>query len=119
MTSLERYDPTPRRSSYVKYNGLVHIGGQTCTTRPAPIEVQVREVLARIDTLLAHAGTDKSRLISVQIWLQDVERDFAPMNAIWDEWTAPGASPTRVTVKADLANPQVLVEMTAIAAVEN
>ncbi|WP_292215017.1 Rid family hydrolase [Mesorhizobium sp.] len=35
---------------------------------------QTRDVLARIDTYLAKAGSDKSRILSATVWLRDIER---------------------------------------------
>lgn len=117
MNEIRRIETDPRRSRAVVYNGMVFIGGQTADDRSQGIEGQMRQVLAKIEKFLHAAGTDKSRLISAQIWLPNLDRDYRAMNAIWDTWTAPGCSPTRVTVEAKLAAPDLVVEITAIAAV--
>jgi enamine deaminase RidA (YjgF/YER057c/UK114 family) len=39
--------------------------------------------------MLAAAGTDKSKLLNVTIWLADMA-DFAAMNEIYDAWVVPG-----------------------------
>ena len=65
---------------------------------------------------LVTAGTDKSRLLLVQIWLKDIARDFAPMNAAYGEWVDPTNKPVRATVQSPLASPHMLVEIQVTAA---
>jgi enamine deaminase RidA (YjgF/YER057c/UK114 family) len=77
---------------------------------------QTRQVLAAIDALLARAGTDKSRLLRVEIFLADLD-DFPAMNEVWDAWVTKDQAPPRATVQARLARPQWKVEMVATAAV--
>lgn len=95
MSAIRRIATTQRRSSVVIYNGIVFIGGQVAQDRSQNIRGQTRQILARIDTFLAEAGTDKSRLLTTQIWIQDIKNDFAGMNEVWDAWTPP-APPPRV-----------------------
>lgn len=116
MSDIKRYDTTTRRSRYVVFNRVVYVGGQTASTRAAPIEQQTEEILAKIDELLADAGTSKERLLTTQIFLADITRDFAGMNKVWDAWTPPGATSTRATVQAPLAHPDIHVEMVVTAA---
>lgn len=65
--------------------------------------------------LLARAGTDKTKLLTAQIWLRDIN-DWSNMNEVWDAWIAPGNAPTRATVEAKLASPDLLVEIMVQAA---
>ena len=76
---------------------------------------QTKEILEIIDSVLAKAGTDKTKILSVSIWLTDI-KTFAEMNAVWDAWVAPGHTPARATVEAKLAAPQYQVEIACIAA---
>jgi enamine deaminase RidA (YjgF/YER057c/UK114 family) len=71
--------------------------------------------LRQIDELLAEAGTAKENLLSVSIWLASMDT-FAEMNAVWDEWIPPHATPARATVEARLASPEYRVEIAAVAA---
>ena len=66
--------------------------------------------------MLAEAGSDKDHLLSATIYLKDIDADFAAMNEVWSAWLSPGQAPSRTTVQAELARPQVLVEITVIAA---
>ena len=79
------------------------------------ITEQTKNILDRIDRLLAQAGTDKSKALSATIWITDM-RDFAEMNAVWDAWVSPGNTPGRACVEARLAATQFDVEIGLIAA---
>lgn len=105
-----------RMSQAVVYNGMVHIAGQVANDRKAHIEGQTRDVLAKIDALLAEAGTSKSRLIAVNVFLPHIT-DFEAMNAVYDAWVDPERLPARACVEARLADPDLRIEITAVAAV--
>jgi enamine deaminase RidA (YjgF/YER057c/UK114 family) len=114
---IHRLRTGPRMSKIVQYAGLVFLSGQTSSGLSIPdIVGQTREVLNRIDELLAEAGSGKSRLLSATIYLRDIT-DFDAMNIEWEAWMAGTAAPTRTTVEARLANPHLLVEISVIAAV--
>lgn len=116
MSDITRIATDARRSRAVVYNGIVFVGGQTADDRSQDIRGQTRQTLAKIDRFLAEAGTDKSRLLTAQIWIKDIKNDFAGMNDIWDAWTAPGQAPTRATAQCEMAAPDVLVEIIVSAA---
>ena len=116
MSNIVRVESDKRSSRAVVYNGIVYIGGMTAVDRSQGIEGQTTQVLARIDRYLAEVGTNKSRLLTAQIWLKDISRDFAGMNEIWNAWTAPNAAPTRATAQCEMAAPDVLVEVIVTAA---
>ena len=77
---------------------------------------QTKGTLAKIDALLAQAGTNKSNLLTAQVWVKEMERDFADMNAVWNAWIDPDNKPTRATVQATMARPNILVEVQVTAA---
>ena len=115
MTDIIRLESNQRMSRVVKANGFVFIGGQTAADRALDIKGQTEQVLAKIDGFLAQAGIDKTRLLTAQIWVADIARDFAGMNEVWDAWVAPGCAPTRATVQSALAAPDLLVEISVTA----
>ena len=119
MSEIRRIATTQRRSSAVICNGMVFVGGQVADDRSQDIRGQTRQVLAKIDQFLAEAGTDKSRLLTAQIWIQDITNDFAGMNEVWDAWTSPGAAPTRATAQCVLGLPEILIELVVTAAVRD
>lgn len=113
--TITRLDPEERLTGAVIYNGLVHLAGQVADDASLDAEGQMADILAQVDTLLAKAGTDKSRLLSVQIFLADMA-DMAAMNRAWDKWLDRNNKPARATVEAKLANTAWRVELTGIAA---
>ena len=114
--TIERLHAGPRMSKIVRHGGLVYLCGQTASGAPAPdAATQTAEVLARIDALLAEAGSARDHLLAVTIHLRDIA-DFGAMNAVWEAWLPPGAAPARTTVQAALASPALRVEMTVVAA---
>ena len=123
--SIERFATTPKglrgipRISYVVARGdLVwtagvtpSVAGQADAPPHGDIKDQTRQVLAQIDHLLAQAGTDKSRLISAQVWLTDMAH-FADHNDAWNEWVDPENPPVRACLlSAQLWKPGMLVEI--------
>ncbi len=113
---IQRFDVGTRLSEMAVYNGVAYLAGQVAGDASQDIAGQTRQVLAAIDALLARAGTDKSRLLRVEIFLADLD-DFAAMNEVWDAWVPKDQAPPRATVQARLARPQWKVEMVATAAV--
>lgn len=116
MNDITRITTEKRASRAVVYNGIVFLAGATAEDRSQDVRGQTRQALAKVDKFLALAGTDKSRLLSAQIWLKNIKDDFAAMNEVWDAWTAPAASPTRATAQCEMGAPDVLVEIVVTAA---
>ena len=105
-------------SQAVVHGGLVYVAGQVAPREAGETTVagQTRFILTRIDQLLAQAGTSKEKLLSVCVWLANIDT-FAEMNAVWDQWIPPDATPARATVEARLALPDFRVEIAAVAAI--
>jgi enamine deaminase RidA (YjgF/YER057c/UK114 family) len=112
---IERLHSGPRMSQAVVHNDTVYLAGQVAMDPSADVVGQTRQVLAAIDALLAEAGTDKTRLLSANIYLADIGT-FAQMNSVWDAWVPPGNTPARATVEARLAAPAYKVEIQVVAA---
>lgn len=114
--TIDRIEPGPRMSKAVVHGDTVYLAGQVSTAAPnGGVAEQTRDILSIIDGFLAKAGTDKTKLLSANIWLTDIAT-FAEMNAEWDAWVAPGCAPARATVEAKLAAPNLRVEIAVIAA---
>ena len=79
------------------------------------VRLQTRQVLQRIDELLAETGTDRSKLLTAQVWLADM-RMFAEHNEEWNAWVDRDNPPVRACVEARLAHPALLVEVMITAA---
>jgi enamine deaminase RidA (YjgF/YER057c/UK114 family) len=115
--TIERLYQGPRMSQVVIHNKTVYLAGQVAmNSRRGDLATQTRDILSTIDSLLGEAHSDKSRLLSATIWLTDMS-SFAEMNAVWDAWVDPHATPARATVvSAQLASPDFRIEIAVIAA---
>lgn len=113
--SIKRIDTNPRFSQAVVHENTLYTTGQVAQDSPdAPTAVQTKEILTRIDALLAQANTDKSKIIFATIWLADL-KDYDEMNEVWDRWVPPGHAPARACIQAKLVS-TFTVEISIIAA---
>ena len=113
MSQIQRIEPGPRMSQAVIHGDTVYLAGQVA--KCADVAEQSRAALAQVDRLLALAGSDKSRVLSVTVWLADMA-DFAAMNSVYDAWVDRDNPPARATGEARLATPDYLVEFIVTAA---
>ena len=114
--AIERMNIGPRMSQIVKHGDTVYLAGQVAFDAPGEsVTKQTENILARIDGLLAEAGTDKSKLLSATIWLSEI-RAFDEMNAVWEAWIDLDNPPVRACVQAILAAPSFTVEIMVVAA---
>lgn len=115
--TVKRLNVGRRMSQAVIHNGTVYTAGQIAADAAGEsVTQQTRNILERIERLLAEAGADKSRLLSANIWLADMN-DFDEMNAVWDDWVGEDEAPARACVESRLAAPELKVEISVIAAV--
>jgi enamine deaminase RidA (YjgF/YER057c/UK114 family) len=115
MASIKRITPGTRMSQAVVSNGLVFCAGQVARRGGATVADQTKAITEQLDELLAAAGSDKSKLVSANIWLTDIGT-WAEMNTVWDAWLPKDCGPARATVEAKLANPIYKVEIAVVAA---
>ena len=112
---VKRLHTTSRFCEVAISGNLVHLAGQLADDTTQDIRSQTEQTLANIDRFLADAGTNKSHILSVIIFLKDIEKDYATMNEVWDAWIDPKNPPARTCVESKLYSPNVLVEMTVTA----
>ena len=114
--SIERKHTGERMSQVVVHGDTVYLAGQAAQGAPGgTVTEQTQDILERIDGCLAEAGTDKSKLLSANLWITDMS-NFAEMNAVWDAWVSPGNTPCRACGEAKLASDKYDVEIMVIAA---
>jgi enamine deaminase RidA (YjgF/YER057c/UK114 family) len=114
--TIQRFETGPRMSQVVVHGNTVYLAGVVAHKAAGEsVTKQTQEVLSIIDSHLAKAGSDKSKLLTATIYLTDM-KNFAEMNAVWDGWVSAGNTPARATVEAKLAAPQYGVEIMVIAA---
>jgi enamine deaminase RidA (YjgF/YER057c/UK114 family) len=119
MTDIRRIDitqpPGPRMSRCVVSGDTVYLCGLTASDTKEDIKGQTRQILDRIESYLQQAGTSKSNLLTANLWIKDMAL-FAEMNSVWNDWVDPANPPARACVKAEMARPEVLVEIMVTAA---
>ena len=113
--SIKRHQAGKLFSAAVEHGGLVYVAGQVADDLTQGAKGQTEQVLKRIDTILAAAGTGKSKILSANVWVTDI-RNRDEMNAAWTAWADPANLPARATVEAKLADPRMLVEIMVICA---
>jgi enamine deaminase RidA (YjgF/YER057c/UK114 family) len=114
--SIQRFEIGPRMSQIVVHGDTVYLAGIVAdATKDKGVREQTAEILATIDRYLAQVGSDKTKILSAQIFLSDIST-FADMNIAWDVWVSKGNTPARATVEAKLAAPAYKVEIKVIAA---
>lgn len=114
---IQRYRTGKRMSQVVEVPAgasMLYFAGQISDDRTLDLEGQTRNILAKLDDMLAEAGSDRGRIVSAMIWLSDIRNRHA-VNAIWDDWVPAGAAPARACVEARLAESSDLVEIQIVA----
>lgn len=101
-------------SQATEHAGVVYLCGLTADDLSKDIQDQTANVLAKIDACLAHFGSDKSKLLSAVIYLDDLRRKPA-MNEAWKAWLGDLNRPVRACVGAQLEL-GVMVEIMVTAA---
>ena len=113
---IERHETEPRMSKAVIHGDTVYLAGIVADNpKGKSMAEQTSNILAQIDGFLALAGTNKTKLLSANIWITDMAH-FGDMNSVWDAWVSPGNTPARATVEAKLASPDYKVEIMVVAA---
>ncbi len=78
------------------------------------IEVQARQVLENVGSVLKTAGFDYADVTSCKVFLSDA-RDFSRMNEIYRSFFGGSSPPARATVRTRLMNPNLNVEIQCVA----
>ena len=112
---IEKHHTSPRMSQLVIHGDTIYLAGQVANDQDADITTQTQQVLEKIDEYLAEAGSDKSKILSAQVWLSNMAY-VDQMNHVWEDWMPPGFAPARACIEARLAQPGLLVEIGIVAA---
>ena len=109
--TIKRFGEPTLIADMVVHDGIAYLAGQVAEDPvPSSVYEQTKNILKQIDELLAQANSDKTRILSTNIWLSDIST-FSEMNKAWGEWVPKGQAPARATVEAKLAGPQWKVEI--------
>ncbi|HCH25178.1 MAG TPA: hypothetical protein DE179_12885 [Oceanospirillaceae bacterium] len=113
--NIEFIESNDRMSKLVKHNNTVYLCGQTASDAGWDITEQTQRCLDKVEQLLANAGSNRNKILSITIYVRDM-KDFATMNATYDAWVKGYNKPARACVEARMARPDILVELSVIAA---
>ena len=103
------------RSRAVSHNGLVYAVA-TDTSGSTTLAEQTLRTLETLEQNLSDAGSGKSGLLQVTIYLRDMTGK-SEMDAVWCDWVGPSENwPQRACVGADLAGND-MIEIVATATV--
>ncbi len=123
-------EPMPFLSSAVRWGDLIFVSGVAAYLpggrasghgsewRPGPlieggIREQTHQTLEKLSRILSAAGTDRSRVLKVNGYLREIDRDFADYNEVYLEFFR-SHPPARTTVQATIYG-NVLVEIDCVA----
>ncbi|MEZ8626376.1 RidA family protein [Vibrio splendidus] len=112
---IHRINPTKRWSDVTVFNGIASFVEVPETDTTAGIKSQVQQIFDQAEDMMSLVDSDKSRVLSVTIYLTDFA-NFDALNEVWEAWFPEGCAPSRACVKAELANPELLVEMSFMVA---
>jgi len=113
MPAIQRFGVGPRISQAVAFGDIVFLAAQIADDTTQDVAGQTRQVLAKIDSVLQEAGSDRTKILKVDVWLANID-DFDAMNREWDQWVVKDHVPARVTVESRLV-PGYRIEATVVA----
>ena len=122
--AIERHQPRtgkavngkqmPSMSGIVVHGDTIYLAGQVAQDG-GDIKAQTQNILDNIDAQLASVGSNKSKILSANLWITDFE-DFSGLNEVWNAWIDPDNMPARACVRSELARPDLLIEIMVTAA---
>jgi enamine deaminase RidA (YjgF/YER057c/UK114 family) len=113
--SITRIGTTKRWSDAVVFNNTVYMV-EVPTNLTANLTEQTIELLQLIEDGLIRYGSDKRNILSVTIYLKDINQ-IEEFNNVWDSWLISGTAPSRACIEAKLAHPEFKVEIQLVAAI--
>lgn len=114
---VRRLHAGPRMSQVSIAGGVAYLAGQVAADAAGRSTAeQARQIFAAVDAYLAEAGSSRSSILQVTIYLTDMA-DYAEFNAVWDAWIDPAHPPSRACIQSPLARPEWRVELVLTAAV--
>jgi 2-iminobutanoate/2-iminopropanoate deaminase len=112
------FSPSVRRGNTIYISGLIPVD-EGMNLLGETIEEQTRAVMDSIGSELARHGANYSNLVKTTILLADADRDWPAMNDVYREYVADlEVMPARASYGVQLAAPELLVEIEAIAVLD-
>ena len=116
--SIQRIDTKPTYSEIVINNNIVYLSGQVPHDYAgAEFKKQVKEVFNLIDYQLQRVGSNKTKILNLQIFLTD-PANYGDMNKVFLDWMPEGKAPARNTIcGVRFPNPDWKIEVVVTAAI--
>ncbi|MYZ49566.1 RidA family protein [Propylenella binzhouense] len=96
--------------SIVEHGGVIYLSGITADDTSGGMSEQAADICRKIDGLLAEVGSDRTKLLTAQIFITDMSEKPA-MNAVWTKWLAPEHLPCRATIGVADLGPGIRIEI--------
>ncbi|MFC6203481.1 MULTISPECIES: RidA family protein [Psychrobacter] len=111
---MKKLHSNERASKIVIHNQTIYLSGQVGNAED-DIQAQTLTCLEKVEALLTEVGSDKSKILSATVWISTMD-NFDAMNQVWNKWFEGVQPPARACGESALARPELLVEVTVIAA---
>lgn len=108
--------PGATRARAVAHDGRIYTVAVS-PLKSASMEEQAQSALRQLDLHLEEAGSSKSLLLTVTVYISDMARK-AEMNRAWDAWVDPHNPPQRACIGVTLEG-EDLIELVAVAALRD
>jgi 2-iminobutanoate/2-iminopropanoate deaminase len=108
------YSPAVQVGGLLFVSGQIALDRETGALRSGNIEVETRQVMENVMSILRAAGYDSSHVVSANVFLKNMN-DYAKMNLIYGGYFPEGRYPARVTVGVSELPRQANIEVSLIA----
>lgn len=105
-----------RHGDTVYVSGNVPIDPESGDLVEGGVGPQTRQVLENVEAILEEAGTSMDNVVRAGVFMTDMDA-FGEMNEVYEEFMSE-PYPARTAVRAEMASPDIDVEIDVIAAVE-
>ncbi len=109
-------------SHAVEYDGWIQLTGQMPTdptdntiALPEGIEAQTRRVMDNLVIVLKDLGLGLEHVLSCRAYLTNFQRDFEPMNTVYEAYFPPQRLPARTCIGVTALARNALVEIDMVA----
>ncbi len=113
ISPVAAYSPEIKGGNTIYVSGMVALDEKGKVVGKNNATAQTHQVLKSIKNVIEAAGGTMADIVFNMIFLKDFA-DYPKMNAVYAEYF-PQNPPARYCVRADLAKPELLVEITSIA----
>ena len=111
------YSQVVRKGALVTTAGMIALDAEGRVVGEGDVGAQTRQVMKNIETALGAVGASLSDVVKTTIFLSDMAH-YQGMNAVFNQYFQ-GNPPARSTVQAGLALPSLMVEIEAMALVDD